>query len=49
LWQIFEDFTFSILSACFLIYVIRNQFSNDLPTRDNKIANELSARISEVE
>ena len=49
LWHIFEDFTASILlSACFLIYVIRNQFSNDLPARDNKIANELSARISEI-
>ena len=49
LWHIFEDFTPSILlSAFFLIYVIRNKFSNDLPSRDNKIANELSARISEI-
>ena len=49
LWYIFEDFTASILlSACFLIYVIRNQFSNHPPTHDNKIANELSARISEI-
>ena len=37
LWHIF-----------FLIYVIRNKFSNNLPSRDNKIANELSARISEI-
>ena len=49
LWHIFEDFTpFILLSAFFLIYVIRNKFSNDLPSRDNKIANELSARISEI-
>src|SRR5262249_45646666 len=49
LWHIFEDFTASILlSACFLIYVIRNQFSNHPPTHDNKIANELSARMSEI-
>ena len=49
LWHIFEDFTPSILlSAFFLIYVIRNKFSNDLPSRDNKIANEFSARISEI-
>ncbi len=49
LWHIFEDFTPSILlSVFFLIYVIRNKFSNDLPSRDNKIANELSARISEI-
>src|SRR5688572_20888660 len=49
LWHIFEGFTPSILlSAFFLIYVIRNKFSNDLPSRDNKIANELSARISEI-
>src|SRR5437763_1075465 len=49
LWHIFEDFTPSILlSAFFLIYVIRNKFSNDLPSRDNKIANELFARISEI-
>jgi hypothetical protein len=49
LWHIFEDFTASILlSACFLIYVIRNQFSNHPSTHDNKIANELSARISEI-
>ena len=49
LWHIFEDFTPSILlSAFFLIYVIRNKFSNDLLSRDNKIANELSARISEI-
>jgi len=49
LWYIFEDFTASILlSACFLIYVIRNQFSNHPPTHDNKIANELSARMSEI-
>jgi len=49
LWHIFEDFTPSILlSAFFLIYVIRNKFSNDLPSRDNKIANKLSARISEI-
>ena len=49
LWYIFEDFTASILlSACFLIYVIRNQFSNHLPTCDNKMANELSARMSEI-
>src|SRR6185312_9941219 len=27
----------SILSAFFLFYVIRNKFSNDLPSRDNKI------------
>ncbi|CAB4460529.1 unnamed protein product [Rhizophagus irregularis] len=46
LWYIFEDFTASILlSACFLIYVIRNQFSNHPPTHDNKIANELSAPL----
>ena len=37
-----------LLSAFFLIYVIRNKFSNDLPSRDNKIANELSTRISEI-
>src|SRR4051794_4829051 len=49
LWHIFEDFTASILlSACFLIYVIRNQFSNHPPIHDNKIANELSARLSEI-
>ena len=49
LWHIFEDFTVSILlSACFLIYVIRNQFSNHPPTHDNKIANELSARMTEI-
>ena len=49
LWHIFEDFTPSILlSAFFLIYVIRNKFSNDLPSRDNKIANELSARMTEI-
>ncbi|RGB24924.1 hypothetical protein C1646_821319 [Rhizophagus diaphanus] len=49
LWYIFEDFTASILlSACFLIYVIRNQFSNHPPTHDNKIANELSACMSKI-
>ena len=48
LWHIFENFTPSILSAFFLIYVIRNKFSNNLPSRDNKIANELSAHISEI-
>src|SRR5437764_2683860 len=49
LWHIFEDFTpFILLSAFFLIYVIRNKFSNNLPSRDNKIANELSERISEI-
>ena len=49
LWPIFEDLTASILlSACFLIYVIRNQFSNHPSTHDNKIANELSARMSEI-
>ena len=49
LWYIFEDFTASILlSACFLIYVIRNQFSNHPPTHDNKMANELSAHMSEI-
>ena len=49
LWHIFEDFTASILlSACFLIYVIRNQFSNHPPTHDNKIANELPARMTEI-
>ncbi len=49
LWPIFEDFTPSILlSAFFLIYVIRNKFSNDLSSRDNKITNELSACISEI-
>jgi DNA anti-recombination protein RmuC len=49
LWHIFEDFTASILlSACFLIYVIRNQFSNHPPTHDNKIANELSAHMTEI-
>ncbi|RIA92514.1 hypothetical protein C1645_820662 [Glomus cerebriforme] len=49
LWYIFEDFTASILlSTCFLIYVIRNQFSNHFPTHDNKVANELSARMFEI-
>ena len=49
LWHIFEDFTpFILLNTFFLIYVIRNKFSNDLPSRDNKIANELSAHISEI-
>jgi len=49
LWHIFEDFIPSILlNAFFLIYVIRNKFFNDLPSCDNKIANELSARISEI-
>ena len=49
LWHIFEDFTPSILlSAFFLIYVIRNKFSNNLPSCDNKIANELSARMFEI-
>jgi hypothetical protein len=49
LWYIFEDFTASILlSACFLIYVIRNQFSNHPPTYNNKIANELSARMTKI-
>jgi nucleoside-triphosphatase THEP1 len=49
LWHIFEDFTASILlSAFFLIYVIRNQFSNHLSTHDNKIANELSAHMTEI-
>ena len=49
LWHIFEDFTASILlSTCFLVYVIKNQFFNHPPTHDNKIANELSARISEI-
>ncbi|RIA91007.1 hypothetical protein C1645_822581 [Glomus cerebriforme] len=49
LWSIFKDFTPSIfLSAFFLIYVIRNKFSNDFPSHDNKIANELSVCISEI-
>ncbi|GES87988.1 hypothetical protein GLOIN_2v1842500 [Rhizophagus clarus] len=50
LWHIFEDFTASILlSACFLIYVIRKQFTNNHPpTHDNKITNELSARMSKI-
>ncbi|RIA98401.1 hypothetical protein C1645_731746 [Glomus cerebriforme] len=49
LWPIFEGFIPSILlNAFFLIYVIRNKFFNDLPSRDNKITNELSAHISEI-
>ncbi len=49
LWHIFEDFIPSILlNAFFLIYVIRNKFSNDLLSCDNKITNELFARISEI-
>ena len=49
LWHIFEDFTVSILlSTCFLVYVIKNQFFNHPPTHDNKIANELSARMTEI-
>ena len=49
LWHIFEDFTASILlSTCFLIYIIRNQFSNHPPTHDNKIANELSTHMTEI-
>ena len=37
-----------LFSTCFLIYVIRNQFSNHPSTYNNKIANELSAHISEI-
>ena len=49
LWYIFEDFTASIfLNACFLIYIIKNQFSNHPPTHNNKMANELSAHMSEI-
>ncbi len=47
--HIFENFIPSILlSAFFLIYVIRNKFFNDLPLRNNKIANELFTHISEI-
>jgi len=49
LGHIFENFIPSILlSAFFLIYVIRNKFFNDLPLRNNKIANELFTHISEI-
>src|SRR5581483_10583371 len=48
LWH--TDFTFFILlsfgGACFLLYTIKNQFSNELFARVTKMTNEFDAKIN---
>ncbi|CAI2193190.1 9437_t:CDS:1, partial [Funneliformis geosporum] len=48
LWPIFEDSTLFILSAFFLIYVIKNQFSNNLPARDGSTTAEIKKTFIEM-